>query len=154
MPLVNHERLTNEELLELNVDILIPAALENQITEKNADKIKAGLIIEVANGPISPDANDILDSKRIKVVPDILANAGGVTVSYFEWVQNRNGFYWTEERVNSLLKEKMVEETNNVWNIAEDKSITMRTAAYVHALKRLEEAVTARGTKDFFMGNQ
>ncbi len=151
--LVDHERLTNEELLELDVDILIPAALENQITEENADRIKAGLIIEVANGPISPDADEILDSKGIKVVPDILANAGGVTVSYFEWVQNRQGFYWTEERVNSLLKEKMVEETNNVWNIAEDKSITMRTAAYVHALKRLEEAVTARGTKDFFIDN-
>ena len=125
--IVDHETLTNEELLELDVDVLIPAALENQITAENADKIKAELIIEVANGPVSPDADEILDSKGIRVVPDILANAGGVTVSYFEWVQNRKGYYWTEERVNSLLKEKMVAETNSVWDVSEDKSTRVKS---------------------------
>lgn len=149
--IVDHETLTNEELLELNVDVLIPAALENQITAENADKIKAELIIEVANGPVSPDADEILDSKGIRVVPDILANAGGVTVSYFEWVQNRKGYYWTEERVNSLLKEKMVAETNSVWDVSEDKSISMRTAAYVHALNRLEDAISSLGTREYYV---
>lgn len=150
--IVDHETLTNEELLELDVDVLIPAALENQITAENADKIKAELIIEVANGPVSPDADEILDSKGIRVVPDILANAGGVTVSYFEWVQNRKGYYWTEERVNSLLKEKMVAETNSVWDVSEDKSISMRTAAYVNALIRLEDAVSSLGTREYYTG--
>jgi len=151
--IVEHENLTNDELLELGVEILIPAALGNQITAKNANKINAELIIEVANGPISPDVDEILESKGIKVVPDILANAGGVTVSYFEWVQNRKGFYWTEERVNRLLKEKMIEETKNVLSIADNKSISYRTAAYVHAFNRLEDAISSLGTKEYYTGH-
>ena len=150
--IVEHENINNNELLELDVDILIPAALGNQITAKNAGRINAELIIEVANGPVSPDADEILESRDIKVVPDILANAGGVTVSYFEWVQNRKGFYWTEERVNRILKEKMIEETNNVFAIADSKSISYRTAAYVHALNRLENAISSLGTREYYTG--
>lgn len=149
--IVEHEALTNEELLMLDVDILIPAALENQITEVNAHYIKAKHIFEVANGPIAPSADKILEQNGIQVVPDILANAGGVTVSYFEWIQNRTGLYWTLDEVNSRLKQKMVEETKSVWTLSQEKSISMRTAAYVHALKRLEEAVNVRGTKDYFI---
>jgi len=148
--IVEHEALTNEELLTLDVDILIPAALENQITETNANDIKAKLIFEVANGPIAPSADDILEEKGIIVVPDILANAGGVTVSYFEWIQNRTGHYWTLQDVNSRLKHKIVEETRSVWEISQEKTISMRTAAYVQALNRLEEAVLVRGTKDYY----
>ncbi|PSB60362.1 glutamate dehydrogenase, partial [filamentous cyanobacterium CCP1] len=113
--LVDHTPITNEELLELDVDILIPAALENQITEINAHHIRAQYIFEVANGPITSTADPILESKGIQVFPDILVNAGGVTVSYFEWVQNRNGFYWSLEEVNHRLSEKMIEETERIW---------------------------------------
>ena len=148
--IVEHDTLTNDELLELDVDILVPAALENQITEANAGNVKADLIAEVANGPLTPGADAILEEKGIQVIPDILANAGGVTVSYFEWVQNRMGDYWTEEKVNRRLKEKMEPETEAVWSLADEKGISMRTAAYVHALQRLEDAVRAKGTKDYF----
>jgi glutamate dehydrogenase (NADP+) len=150
--IVEHEKLTNEELLTLDVDILIPAALEDQITEENAQDIKSKLIFEVANAPVSPRADEILEEKGITVIPDILANAGGVTVSYFEWVQNRTGLYWTLDEVNSRLKQKMVEETKRVWSIAQEKSISIRTAAYVHALNRIEDAVNVRGTKDYYTG--
>ena len=148
--IVEHDTLTNDELLELDVDILVPAALENQITEANAGNVKADLIAEVANGPLTPGADAILEEKGIQVIPDILANAGGVTVSYFEWVQNRMGDYWTEDKVNRRLKEKMEPETEAVWSLADEKGISMRTAAYVHALQRLEDAVRAKGTKDYF----
>jgi glutamate dehydrogenase (NADP+) len=149
---VEHQKITNEELLTLDVDILIPSALEDQITEENAHDIKSKLIFEVANAPVSPGADEILEEKGITVIPDILANAGGVTVSYFEWVQNRTGLYWTLDEVNSRLKQKMVEETKRVWSIAQEKSISIRTAAYVHALNRIEDAVNVRGTKDYYTG--
>ncbi|MEQ9618365.1 MAG: Glu/Leu/Phe/Val dehydrogenase [Deltaproteobacteria bacterium] len=148
--ILEHETLNNEELLTLDVDILIPAALENQITEVNASAVKARHVFEVANGPIASDADEILEDNGIHVIPDILANAGGVTVSYFEWIQNRTGHYWTLEEVNSRLKQKMVEETKSVLKISQEKSISMRTAAYVHALNRLEEAVNAGGTKNYY----
>ncbi|MEO5378459.1 MAG: Glu/Leu/Phe/Val dehydrogenase [Magnetococcus sp. DMHC-6] len=144
--------ITNEELLTLDVDILIPAALENQITEKNAAAIQAKVIFEVANGPITSDADDILDRKGILVVPDILTNAGGVTVSYFEWVQNRAGYYWSLEEVNQKLESRMIAETEQVWKIAQEKKISLRTAAYVYALTRIGEAMDARGTKSYFLG--
>jgi glutamate dehydrogenase (NADP+) len=150
--IVEHKVISNEELLTLDVDILIPAALENQITGANADQIKAQLIFEVANGPITSDADVILDRRGIMVVPDILTNAGGVTVSHFEWVQNRNGFYWTATEVNQKLKEKMIRETENVWAIAQEKHISMRTAAYAHALKRLGTALDDKGTRNYFVG--
>lgn len=145
------ETLSNQELLALDVDVLIPAALENQITEANAIDVKAQFIFEVANGPINPAADKILDAKGIYVVPDILVNAGGVTVSYFEWVQNRSGLYWTLEDVNQRLKQKMIEETERIWTIAQQQSISLRTAAYVHALERLGEAIDAMGTRDYYV---
>jgi glutamate dehydrogenase (NADP+) len=149
--LVDHEEMSNEELLELDVDVLIPAALENQITEANAANIKAKFIFEVANGPINFAGDEVLHQKGIHVFPDILVNAGGVTVSYFEWVQNRMGFYWTLDEVNSRLKQKMVEEAEKIWTLSQEKEISLRTAAYVHALNRLGEAVSARGTKAYFI---
>jgi len=147
--IVDHDTLTNEELLTLDVDILIPAALENQITEANADDVKAALIFEVANGPITPAADDILGRKGIRVFPDILANAGGVTVSYFEWVQNRNGLYWTLDEVNARLKRKIVDEAEKIWAVAQEHSISLRTAAYVHALTRIGNAMDAKGAKQY-----
>jgi glutamate dehydrogenase (NADP+) len=148
--IVEHQTITNQELLALDVDVLIPAALENQITLKNAADIKAKYIFEVANGPINSAADKILLERNIQIVPDILVNAGGVTVSYFEWVQNRNGFYWTLEEVNQKLKTKMEAETAKVWQIAENLKVDLRTAAYVHGLNRLGEAMDAKGTRDYY----
>lgn len=150
---VAHEVITNQELLALDVDILIPAALENQITAANAHDIKAKYIFEVANGPVASAADTILQQKGIYVFPDILVNAGGVTVSYFEWVQNRNGLYWTLGEVNQTLQRKMVEETEKIWQIAQELAIPMRTAAYVHALNRLGEAISAKGTRDYYINS-
>ncbi|HAX89595.1 MAG TPA: glutamate dehydrogenase [Cyanobacteria bacterium UBA11370] len=152
--IVEHEVLTNQELLALDVDILIPAALENQITEENVDSIKAKYIFEVANGPITSAADKVLESKGIMVFPDILANAGGVTVSYFEWVQNRSGLYWTLEEVNQRLRQKMVEESKQIWSISQELAISLRTAAYVHALNRLGEALSAKGTRDYYINGR
>ncbi|MBI5134886.1 Glu/Leu/Phe/Val dehydrogenase [Candidatus Uhrbacteria bacterium] len=143
--------VTNEQLLTLPVDILIPAALENQITANNAKKIKAKLVVEVANGPTTPEADVILNRRKIQVIPDILANAGGVTVSYFEWVQNRLGMYWTLDQVNTKLEEMMTQESEQVFRITKQHSISLRTAAYVHALNRIAEAIHARGTKDYYL---
>lgn len=149
--IVEHEAISNEDLLELDVDILAPAALENQITAENADRIKARYIVEVANGPVTSAADDILEAKGIQVFPDILVNAGGVTVSYFEWVQNRGGYYWSLEKVNEQLKLSMTAETERIWAIAQELSVSMRTAAYVHALNRLSEATEAKGTRDYYV---
>lgn len=149
--IVDHDTLTNEELLTLGVDILIPAALENQITEANADDVKAPLIVEVANVPITPGADDMLERGGIRVFPDILANAGGVTVSYFEWVQNRTGLYWALDEVNARLQRKMVEEGENVWAMAQEHAISLRTAAYVHALARIGDAMNAKGAKHYYV---
>lgn len=149
--IVEHDIVTNEELLTLDVDVLIPAALENQITAENANQIKAKYIFEVANGPTTSEADRILEERGIQVFPDILVNAGGVTVSYFEWVQNRNGLYWTLEEVNQRLKQKMIEETEQIWKISQDLSIPMRTAAYIQGLNRLGEALDAKGTRDYYV---
>ncbi len=149
--IVEHEVITNEDLLTLDVDVLIPAALENQITEKNAQNIKAKFIFEVANGPTTSAADRVLEEKGISVIPDILVNAGGVTVSYFEWVQNRSGFYWSLEEVNQRLKEKMFGETEAIWRISQELSVPMRTAAYIHGLNRLGDAINAKGTRDYYI---
>jgi len=149
---VEADTITNEQLLELDVDLLIPAALENQITKENADRIQAPVIVEVANGPITGDADQILNEKAKLVVPDILANAGGVTVSYFEWVQNKGGYYWTVDEVHSRLHEIMSREFNAVYDFMEQKGIDMRTAAYAIALNRIGEAIASQGTVRYFAG--
>ncbi len=140
----------NAELLELDCDLLVPAAMENQIVEENAPDIKAKVVLELANGPITPAADKVLDANGVTVIPDILANAGGVTVSYFEWVQNKAGYYWGLDEVRSKLEAIMVPETRLVCDIARDKGISMRTAAYVHALDRIAGAIQSHGTKAFF----
>ena len=139
------KRISNEELLELKVDVLVPAALENQINASNADKIQAKIIVEAANGPTAAEADPILANKGITVVPDILSNAGGVVVSYFEWVQNLQSYSWTEEDVNAKLKAKMDSAFEAVWDIAHEKNTTLRTGAYLISLKRVVEAQNARG---------
>ena len=139
------KEITNEELLELDVDILIPAAIENQITHKNADEIKAKLVLELANGPTTPEADKILHEKGVLVIPDVLANAGGVTVSYFEWVQNLQHFYWREDEIYSKLREVMINALTDVNREREKYNVDMRTAAYVLAIKRVVAAMRARG---------
>ncbi|MBP7652830.1 Glu/Leu/Phe/Val dehydrogenase [Candidatus Dependentiae bacterium] len=139
------EEITNEALLEIDCDMLIPAALENQITEKNADKIKAKFIVEGANGPTTPPADDILNSKGIIVIPDILANAGGVVVSYFEWVQGNQEYFWTEEDVNTKLKHIMDAAFSNIQSTKEKYKVDYRKAAYIVAVGRVAEAMKCRG---------
>jgi glutamate dehydrogenase (NADP+) len=148
--MVDHKSITNEELLTLNVDILVPAALENQITEKNAHEVRARYIFEVANGPINVAADDILESKGIQIYPDVLVNAGGVTVSYFEWVQNRSGLYWSATQVQEELRRKMVEETQAIATVAQHYSVSQRTAAYIHALNRIGETIEAKGSHRYY----
>jgi glutamate dehydrogenase (NADP+) len=147
---VKCEAITNENLLEMDVDVLVPAAMENAVTADNADHIQAPVIVELANGPITPEADVVLNRKGVFLLPDILANAGGVTVSYFEWVQNKTGFYWTLEDVHRRLRERMVVEFNHIYDISKEKQIDMRTAAYVHALTRLGVAIESLGTRRFF----
>ncbi len=145
-----HANYTNEELLELEVDVLVLAALENQITHHNADRIKAKYILEVANGPVTSQADAILSKRGITVIPDVLANAGGVTVSYFEWVQNRSGYYWEEEEINSRLHVIMVKEANLIFDLAIEKNISLRTAAYLQGVTRIAGAMSERGTREYF----
>jgi glutamate dehydrogenase/leucine dehydrogenase len=134
------KEITNEELLELECDILIPAALENQITEANASRIRARMIVEGANGPSTPGAREILTKRGVFIVPDILANAGGVTVSYFEWIQNLHHEHWTEEEVNRRLEEKMVKAFRDVLETSKKHGVDMATAAYVLGVKRIVNA--------------
>ncbi len=133
----NTKEITNEELLELDVDILIPAALEEVITGENANRVKAKIILELANGPLTPEADDILHKKNIFFLPDFLANAGGVTVSYFEWVQNITGFYWEEEEVYSRLDNRMTRAFLSVWDAMREFNTDPRTAAYIVAVRRV-----------------
>lgn len=144
------DMITNQALLELDVDILIPAALENQITEENAMRIRAPFIIEVANGPVTAGADEILVQHGVTVVPDILANAGGVTVSYFEWLQNRIGDQWRETKIHSRLREMMSDAFGAIHAKMKDLNVDFRTAAYVHALMRLNDAVVSQGTYSYF----
>ncbi|HEY3130813.1 MAG TPA: Glu/Leu/Phe/Val dehydrogenase [Acidobacteriota bacterium] len=139
------DSITNAELLELKCDILVPAALENQITSKNAGRIKARIVAEAANGPTTPAADEILFKKNVTVLPDILANAGGVTVSYFEWVQDLQGFFWDEKVVDQVLEKKMGVAFDKVFQVAAKHKVHLRTAAYVLAVKRVADATLTRG---------
>jgi len=147
---VVHERISNEELLELDVDLLAPAALGSVITAENAPRIRAPVIVEVANGPVTSDADEKLRSDGRIVVPDILANAGGVTVSWFEWVQNREGWPWPVNQVRSRLEEVIVGAFDALWRLAEAEDLDLRQAAYVMAIRRIGEAIAAHGTRSFF----
>jgi glutamate dehydrogenase (NAD(P)+) len=137
--------VTNEELLELDCDVLIPAALEGQLTEENAGRVKASVIVEAANGPTTSEADHIFKDREILVVPDILANAGGVTVSYFEWVQDLQAYYWSEDEVNERLRQIMERAYVDVLSLAEERKVTMRTAATMLGVGRVAEAHVTRG---------
>jgi len=138
------KNISNEELLKLDVDILVPAAIEEVINKDNVNDIKAKAIIEMANGPVTPEADKVLTRKNIISVPDILSNSGGVTVSYFEWVQDKTGYFWTEEEVNEKLKKIMVDAFNQVWSIKEEKNTNLRISAYILAVSRVVEAMKLR----------
>ncbi|MBP1949543.1 Glu/Leu/Phe/Val family dehydrogenase [Virgibacillus litoralis] len=137
--------ISNQDLLELDCDILVPAAVENQIREENAHKIKASIVVEAANGPTTLDATRILSERGILLVPDVLASAGGVTVSYFEWVQNNQGYYWEEEEIQEKLKKIMVKAFNNIYNTAQTRRVDMRLAAYMVGVRKMAEAARFRG---------
>jgi glutamate dehydrogenase (NADP+) len=142
--------LDRDEVLTLEVDALVPSALEGAIHAGNAADVRARVVFEVANGPVTADADAILDEAGVQIVPDILVNAGGVTVSWFEWVQNRQGDRWDLDTVKRRLERRMVAETHNVADLADDRDLPLRTAAYVHALERLAVAMDATGTRAMF----
>ncbi len=137
--------ISNADLLTLDVDLLIPAALQNQITEENAEDVRAKFIVEGANGPTTAEADKILAANGVLVVPDILANAGGVICSYFEWVQNLQNFYWTEEEVNSRLDKIMTHSFAEVWDFAHEEDLSLRTGAYILGVKRVADGIQMRG---------
>lgn len=137
--------ISNKELIELDCDILVPAAVENQITQDNADKVRAGIVVEAANGPTTMEATRILTERGVLLVPDVLASAGGVIVSYFEWVQNNQGYYWTEEDVQHKLAEVMIRSFENVYQTHLSRKVDMRLAAYMVGVRRMAEAVRLRG---------
>ena len=142
--LFNHT-MTNQELLEKECDILVPAAIESQITEKNAHHIRAKMIVEAANGPITSQATQILNDRGVLLVPDLLASAGGVTVSYFEWVQNNQGYFWSEEEVNEKLEVVMIKAFNRIVEISQNRNVDMRLAAYMAGVQKMAEASRFRG---------
>jgi len=144
------QAITNEELLEQDVDVLIPAAIENQVTKKNADKVKAKILLELANGPVTPDADSILAQHDVFDLPDFLVNSGGVIVSYFEWVQNRDGYYWDVDDVYKRLDRIITKSFTDVIQMqkeysAKGKKINPRMAAYIIAVGRVASAMKARG---------
>ncbi len=139
------DTITNQELLELDCDILVPAAISNQITAKNAANIKASIVVEAANGPTTLEATKILTERGVLLVPDILASAGGVTVSYFEWVQNNQGYYWTEEEVNDKLSKVMICSFENIYQTSQTHQVDMRLAAYMVGIRKVAEASSFRG---------
>ncbi|RRS07163.1 Glu/Leu/Phe/Val dehydrogenase [Pseudoalteromonas sp. J010] len=147
---VEHDVISNDELLSLNVDILVPAALAGAITKENADSIAANYIVEIANGPVEADADPILNDRGIMVIPDILANAGGVIVSYFEWCQNRQGEAWDEQVVNDKLANYMQDAFDGAWELSREEGLDIRDAVYKLALQRIQSALQAHGTQSYF----
>ncbi len=141
----HYQSLSNKKILELPCDVLVPAAVENQITRANAGRIKATIILEMANGPVAVEADEKLKKRGILVIPDVLANAGGVTASYWEWVQNLNGDSWSETKVLDNTKEKLVKALDASWQIQKEKGVTLRVAAYIVALRRIAESIKGRG---------
>jgi glutamate dehydrogenase (NAD(P)+) len=140
-----YKLISNDELLKIECDVLIPAALENQITQTNADKIKCKIVLEGANGPVTPEADKILFKKGIHVIPDILANSGGVCVSYFEYVQDIRAYFWELERINKELKKIMLKAFEEVYTVSKERNILLRTAAYIIAVTRIAKAIELRG---------
>lgn len=141
----NSSKIEDAEFWNIDMDILVPAALESQITAERAQTLKAKLVLEGANGPTYPDADDVLGQRNIIVLPDVLCNAGGVTVSYFEWVQDMSSYFWTEDEINARLDKLMIQAVDDVWKKAQEKSCTMRTAAYILACERILKARKERG---------
>ncbi|MDD4901510.1 MAG: glutamate dehydrogenase, partial [Patescibacteria group bacterium] len=139
------KNISNEEILTLSATVLAPAAFENVITMEMVNDIKANIILEMANGPMKIEVSEALAEKNILIIPDVLANAGGVIVSYFEWVQNLRQYYWELEKVQSRLKEKITQATNLIWETKERYKVDMRTAAYIVAVERLKKAIKVRG---------
>ena len=139
------EKITNEEMLELKCDILVPAALEMQITKENAGRLQCRILAEGANGPTTLDADSILRTKNVFVIPDILANAGGVVVSYFEWVQDLQNFFWTEDEVNKKLRDILTKTFHEVLNLSQKEDVGMRSAALMIGIKRVATAMLWRG---------
>ena len=139
------DTISNQEMLELDCDILVPAAIENQITSENAERIKAGIVVEAANGPTTLEATEILTKRGVLLVPDVLASAGGVLVSYFEWVQNNQGYYWSEEEVHKNLEQRMMQAFNLVYDLHQSRGIDMRLAAYMAGVQKMAEAARYRG---------
>src|SRR5699024_1996418 len=137
--------ITNKELLELDCDILVPAAVENQITAENAHNIKAGIVVEAANGPTTMEATKILTDRGILLVPDVVASAGGVTVYYFEWMKNNQDYYWKEEDIDKQLHETMINSFNTIYNTAKTRKIAMLLAAYMIGVRKTDEASRFRG---------
>ena len=141
----DYDSISNAELLELECDVLVPAAYENQITALNAPRVKAKLIAEGANGPTTPEADSVLRDRGIPVIPDILCNAGGVTVSYFEWVQDLQEFFWDEDDINSKLRKILVRAFNAIEQVQDRHGSDLRTAAYIVGVQRVAEAIQTRG---------
>lgn len=148
--LQRYKKLSGRELLELDVDVLVLAALENQVDKDNAGSVNARCILEIANGPVTSEADGLLEKRGITVLPDVLANGGGVTVSYFEWVQNRAGFYWDEDKVNLRLEKTMNREAKAVFDLSDNKGISLRSAAYLQGVKRIAGAIAQQGTHEYF----
>jgi glutamate dehydrogenase (NADP+) len=144
------QTLSGDELLQLDVDVLVLAALENQITDANADHIRAKTIVEIANGPISTGGDQILQGRDITVIPDIIANAGGVIVSHLEWVQNRMGDYWSGDAVAKQLRQRLEREANAFFDLADEKAVPLRTAAYLQGVRRIADAMAQQGTQGYF----
>ena len=142
--------ISNSELLELDVDILALAALENQVTEQNVERIQAPYLLELANGPVDSKSDEVLHRRGITVLPDVLVNSGGVTVSYFEWLQNRSGLYWEEAEVTRRLQKTMHREADHIFDTADNDGVSLRTAAYLHGVKRIVGAIREQGTEEYF----